>query len=85
MYRFLLSARWLGFAAAVALLAVVSVRLGLWQWAKLDERTATNEVTKANLDAPPVTWPKVMAPGQQPSGADLWRRVQVTGTYDTTE
>ena len=82
MYRFLLSARWLGFAAAVAVLAVVSVRLGLWQWAKLDERQATNAVAETNLDAPPVAWPKVMAPGRGPAAGDLWRRVQATGTYD---
>lgn len=85
MYRFLLSARWLGFAAVVALIAVVSGRLGLWQWEKLDERTATNAITEVNLEAPPVGWSQVMAPGRKPDENDLWRRVQVVGTYDTAE
>jgi cytochrome oxidase assembly protein ShyY1 len=85
VYRFLLSARWLSFAAVVAVLTVVSVRLGLWQWEKLDERAATNAVTEVNLGAPAVGWSQVMAPGKNPDDDDLWRRVQVTGTYDTAE
>ena len=85
MYRFLLSARWLGFAAVVAVVAVVSARLGLWQWEKLDERKATNAVTEVNLEAPAVGWSQVMAPGRNPDEKDLWRQVQVIGTYDATE
>jgi cytochrome oxidase assembly protein ShyY1 len=85
VYRFLLSARWLGFAAVVAVIAVVSARLGLWQWEKLDERKATNAVTEVNLEAPTVGWSQVMAPDRNPDESDLWRRVQVVGTYDTAE
>jgi cytochrome oxidase assembly protein ShyY1 len=85
VYRFLLSARWLGFAAVVTVLTVVSVQLGLWQWERLDDRAATNTVTEVNLAAPAVAWSDVMAPGQDPAEDDLWRRVQVSGSYDTSE
>lgn len=81
----MLSRRWLGLAVVVALLAVLGVRLGLWQLSKSENRKATNAITAANLDAPPVPWTEVMRPGRAPAPDDSYRRVQVTGTYDTSE
>lgn len=85
VYRFVLSRRWLGLAVVVVALAVLSGRLGVWQLHKLETRKATNVVTATNLDAPPVPAAEVMAPDGAPATADLWRRVQATGTYDTSE
>lgn len=81
----MLSRRWLGFAVAVAALALLCGRLGLWQLHKLADRKATNAITEINLDAAPVSWSDVMTPAAAPATQDLWRRVQVTGTYDTSE
>ena len=38
MYRFLLTTRWLGFAALMLALAAAMVGLGFWQLARLDQR-----------------------------------------------
>lgn len=82
MYRFLLSARWLGFAAIVAVVVVVCVRLGLWQFDRLDERRTDNDRIEANVTAEPAPIDTVIA-GDDPAEADdEWRRVTVTGRYD---
>ncbi len=82
VYRFLLTRRWLGLAVVVAVLAVLCVRLGLWQLHRGEERRATNVVTERNLDAAAAPSAEVMSAGDAPAAGDLWRRVQVTGTYD---
>lgn len=85
VYRFVLSRRWLGLAVVVAVLATLCVQLGRWQLSKLEDRKATNVTTAANMDAPPVPWTQVMQSGRAPAAEDLYRRVQVTGTYDPSE
>ncbi|MDQ0734630.1 SURF1 family cytochrome oxidase biogenesis protein [Arthrobacter agilis] len=82
MYRFLLSARWLGWLAMVIVLAAGCVGLGRWQ---LDRREAVVENIQrieANYDASPARY----LPGT--NGFDRydpdseWTPVTFVGTYD---
>jgi cytochrome oxidase assembly protein ShyY1 len=79
--KFLLSRRWVLFALAVALLAVLAVRLGEWQFHRLEERQGRNTVTERNLERAPVPVDEVLAPDGSVDAQDEWRRVTATGTY----
>ena len=82
MFRFVLSWRWLGFAVVVLALSLLFVRLGIWQFHRLDERHRSNAVVEHNLAAEPVDVTALLSPGA-PVPDDLqWRRVFVTGTFD---
>ncbi|WP_050760915.1 SURF1 family protein [Aeromicrobium marinum] len=82
MYRFLLSARWLGFAVFVIALAGVSIQLGFWQFGKMDDREARTAAIQEYFAADPVPLDQVAPAGTGVSRADEWRRVTVEGTYD---
>ncbi len=82
MYRFLLSRRWLGFAVFVVLLAAVCIRLGIWQFHRLEERRADNRHVETNLAATPAPLATVDSAGSPVSVATEWRTVTVSGTYD---
>lgn len=82
VFRFLLSTRWIGFAVFVVILAGVCVRLGLWQFDRLDHRLAQNKVISAHFKAAPVDLSSALRPGQQVDDASEWTRVTATGTYD---
>jgi cytochrome oxidase assembly protein ShyY1 len=82
VYRFLLSGRWLGFAALVVVVAGVCVRLGMWQFDRLDEREADNDRIEANLAADPAPIDAIVDADVDVAEADEWRRVTVTGRYD---
>ena len=79
--RFLLSRRWVLFAAAVVVLAYGCYLLGRWQFHRLDDREATNAQTRANLSASPAPVDDVLAAGRPVGDRDEWRRVTATGTY----
>ena len=81
MYRFLLTPRWLGLAVAVLVLAVAAVRLGGWQFDRLDERQVTNVTTEANLAAEPVPVESLVSPGGDVDDELEWRVVTASGTY----
>lgn len=76
MYRFLLTPRWLGFAALIGVAATVMVLLGNWQLHRYQERSATNERIDESSQVAPVSLPE-----QVPAA---WTRVTVTGQYDPT-
>jgi len=84
-WRFLLSRRWLSFAAVVVLLCYGAWWLGQWQFHRLDERKASNAVVRANEDRAPSPVDEVLAPGRTVAEDDEWRQVTATGTYDTDE
>jgi cytochrome oxidase assembly protein ShyY1 len=83
VYRFLLTARWLGFAALMAVLAAAMVGLGYWQLSRYHERSAINARIDAATRGTPVPVGQVSGPGQPPPAASAWTRVSATGRYDT--
>lgn len=82
MYRFLLTAKWLGFAALMLALASTMVGLGLWQLSRYHERSAVNSRIDAAARAQPVPVAQVLSVGQAPPSAAAWTRVTATGRYD---
>jgi cytochrome oxidase assembly protein ShyY1 len=79
--RFLLSRRWILFAIAVVLMAYGAVRLGEWQFHRLEERKASNAIVRHNLVADPLPAAKVLEPGQPVSEQHEWRQISATGRY----
>ncbi len=73
--------RWLALVLFVAVLGVAFVNLGEWQLRRLHQRRADNLIIRANEAAPVADFGQVF---DRPIGQDLeWRRVRVTGTFDT--
>lgn len=79
--RFLLSRRWVVFALVVVAMAWGAVRLGEWQFSRLEEREQRNAWTERNLAADPAPVDDVL-PEDAPLPRDReWQRVVATGTY----
>ena len=83
--RFLLSRRWILFFAAVLILAYLAIRLGEWQFDRLEGREARNAVISRNLAADPVPVGTVLAVGRPVAAEDEWRPVEATGEYVADE
>jgi cytochrome oxidase assembly protein ShyY1 len=83
--RFLFSRRWLLFAIAVGLVAWATWWLGNWQFDRLEDRKASNDVVRHNEELSPAPVADVLAPGRSVRGEDEWRLVTATGTYDTDD
>jgi cytochrome oxidase assembly protein ShyY1 len=79
--RFLLSRRWAGFTVFVLILAYGTWWLGQWQFDRLEDRKASNQIVRTNEHAAPVPVSDVLAPGEKVAEKDEWRRVTATGTY----
>jgi len=84
-FRFLLSRRWLLFAAAVVLIGYATWWLGEWQFSRLEDRKQSNAVVRANEDKPPAPVADVLAPGREVAEDDVWRQVAATGQYATED
>jgi cytochrome oxidase assembly protein ShyY1 len=82
VYRFLLTSKWLGFAALMLALAAIMVGLGFWQLSRYHERSAINAQVDAAARAQPVPLTQILSPGQPPPAGTAWTRVTVTGRYD---
>ncbi len=82
MYRFCLQRRWLGFLLLVVVLAGACVRLGLWQFDRLAQRTQDNARISVNLERAPVVVSDVATVGGSVDAGDEWRQVTATGAYD---
>ncbi len=82
VYRFLLSARWIGFAVFVIVLAAVCTRLGFWQIHRLEHRLDQNKVITTHLKAEPVELTQALKTGDEVDDASEFTRVRATGTYD---
>lgn len=78
---FLFSRRWILFAIAVVLLAVLTFRLGEWQFHRLEDREQRNEMTERNLAADPVPVEEVLTPRRAVSTEHEWKPVTASGTY----
>jgi cytochrome oxidase assembly protein ShyY1 len=81
MYRFLVTPKWLAFAALMVLLAGVMVALGFWQLHRYHERDAVNARIDAAASGAPLPVGQVLT-GQAPPDSAAWTRVRVTGVYD---
>jgi cytochrome oxidase assembly protein ShyY1 len=84
-FRFLLSRRWILFALVVAVLAYATWWLGGWQFRRLHDRKAENEIIRTNEHRAVAPVGDVLSPGRDPSETDEWRVVSATGTYDVSQ
>ena len=91
MYRFLLSRRWVGYAAAALAIASGMVLLGNWQWDRYQDRKASNARIEIGGQAPPVAIAEVLprpstpgTAGPPPAADQEWAPIEVTGRYDST-
>jgi cytochrome oxidase assembly protein ShyY1 len=92
VYRFLLTRRWLGYAALTVLLATVMVLLGFWQLDRYHQRSAVNARINASATVEPAPIERVLTDppangtghrvGAAPPANAAWTRVTVTGRYD---
>jgi cytochrome oxidase assembly protein ShyY1 len=80
-FRFVLSRRWLVFGVVVVLLAYAAWWLGEWQFHRLEDRKARNDVVRHNETVPPTPVGDVLAVGAEVDKADEWRVVSATGVY----
>ena len=82
MYRFLFSAKWLGWLLLVALLASVCVLLGNWQMDRRDQAHDVVTAIESNYDADPVDFETVPDIFAEADDADEWTPVVLRGEYD---
>lgn len=80
-FRFLLSRRWAGFTVFVLILAYGTWWLGQWQFDRLEDRKASNQIVRTNEHAEPTPVSDVLVEGTEVAEKDEWRRVTATGTY----
>ena len=68
----------------IAMLAIaLFVDLGKWQWSRKESRDQINRVLATNLSSPPVALSGVMNTSVEPRRSDRWRRIQVSGSFDS--
>lgn len=84
MYRFLLSRQWVMLTLVALLLIPVMVRLGFWQLHRHEQKVAHNQQIERALARPAVPVQRLTAPGRAVAEKDRYRRVTVTGRYDST-
>ncbi|OLM19535.1 MULTISPECIES: SURF1 family protein [unclassified Pseudonocardia] len=81
--RFLLRPGWLAFIGVVCAFVVLCYTLlAPWQFDREAERDAQNRAIAAADATPAVPFAELVPPGQGVSGDDIWRRVDLTGTYE---
>ncbi|MCW2767365.1 MAG: hypothetical protein JWO11_3324 [Nocardioides sp.] len=81
----MLSRRWLLFAVAIVLVAYATWWLGEWQFHRLADRKASNQVVLRNEAQPPTPVGEVLAADRPVDKTDEWRIVSATGEYDVAD
>jgi len=82
-YSFLRSGVWIAGILIVVVTVVAFVNLGMWQLRRLDERRALNATIDSRMAEDPVDLGLLLATvGSDPEALE-YRRVTVTGTYNT--
>lgn len=84
-WRFLLSRRWAFFFLAIVVLACGTWWLGEWQFGRLDDRQARNQVIEDNAHDDPVPVDEVLAPGDPVASDEEYTVVEATGSYDVDD
>jgi cytochrome oxidase assembly protein ShyY1 len=82
VYRFMLSARWIGFAIFVIALAALCTRLGFWQMHKLELRLDRNDVITKHFSTDPVDIAAALPGDTEVDKTNEWTRISAVGTYD---
>src|SRR5438874_8645423 len=84
-YRFALRPKWILSHVLIVLLVVVMVNLGFWQLRRLDEKKTHNAGVRRNEAVAVAPIDTLLQPNDPTTrGSDLaFRRVTITGTYDT--
>jgi cytochrome oxidase assembly protein ShyY1 len=82
-YSFAWRPAWIASHLFVLICVVTFVRLGLWQYERLQGRREANAIIEARMDAAPQPLDEVLTPGSSPDEARVatFRTVTVTGTY----
>ena len=81
----MLSARWIGFAVFVIVLAALCTRLGFWQLHRLEARLDRNDVITKHFSTDPVPVERAVPAGATVDRSTEWTRVTATGTYDVSQ
>lgn len=84
MYRFLLTPRWLGFAALAVVASAIMVGLGFWQLDRYELRHGINVRVATAAKTAPVPLGSLIGVGRPATGDQEWTRVTATGTYDVS-
>lgn len=83
-YRLIFNKRWLGYLAGAIVFAIACVGLGKWQLERRAEKHAEVVRLSENYDSRPVPLSSVVtSPGSDLPSNDQWKRVKLTGRYDT--
>ena len=81
--RFLLRPGWIAFTVAVlAFVVVCYTLLAPWQFDREAERDAQNRAIAAADATPAAPFAELVGPGAAVSPEDVWRRVDLTGSYE---
>ncbi|GAA1382079.1 hypothetical protein GCM10009613_09170 [Pseudonocardia kongjuensis] len=81
--RFLFRPGWLAFIGVVCAFVVACYTLlAPWQFDREAEREAQNAAIAAADGTPAVPFAELVPPGEAVSPDDIWRRVDLTGTYE---
>jgi cytochrome oxidase assembly protein ShyY1 len=64
-------------------LAALCVRLGFWQWHRMQDKKAEQALIERHLGAAAVPVQSILQPGRAVDDHEEWTRVRATGTFDT--
>jgi cytochrome oxidase assembly protein ShyY1 len=64
-------------------LAALCVRLGFWQWHRMEDKKDEQTAIERHLRSDPVPVQTVVRAGHAVSDGDEWTRVEATGTFET--
>lgn len=81
MLRFLLRPQWVALTLVCLLLLPAFKALSDWQWRRLHQRQAWNDIITSNQTAPPID---VSDLPPSPTDADQWRIVRACGSWEAT-